>query len=228
MVESNNHRWARLLKALLQQACHQVNRSQSKVLSAAACKALRQHYRTILTQGAKELPAIPPRTKGRRGRIAKSAAHNLHERLVKHEESVLRFLHDPHASFTNNAGERAENGQGENARLGLLSRASLRRGLCPYLQLLAVDGCARLLYSRRHPNSACRPSCRHGQGRQRPEANCGASRHKIYPWRNKSSMLGVLDSSVVVRCFCWEESCLRRHTARQQGWCFGRHSRGST
>jgi len=107
IIESNNHRWARLLKALLQQACHQVNRSHSKVLSAAACKALRQRYRTILTQGAKELPAIPPRSKGRRGRIAKSAAHNLHERLVKHEESVLRFLHDEHVSFTNNSGERA-------------------------------------------------------------------------------------------------------------------------
>ena len=106
-IESNNHRWARLLKALLQQACHYVNRSQSKVLSAVAYKALRKRYRTILTQGAKELPAIPPRTKGRRGRIAKSAAHNLQEQFVKHEESVLRFLHDPHLSFTNNAGARA-------------------------------------------------------------------------------------------------------------------------
>ena len=107
IVESNNYRWARLLKALLQQACHQVNRSQSKVLSAAADKALRQRYRTILTQGAKELPAIPPRSQGQRGRIAKSAAHNLHERLVKHEASVLRFLRDSQVSFTNNAGERA-------------------------------------------------------------------------------------------------------------------------
>ena len=107
VVESNNYRWARLLKALLQAACHQLNRSQSKLLSAAACKALRQRYRTILTQGAKELPAIPPRSKGQRGRIAKSAAHNLHERLVKHEASVLRFLRDPQVSFTNNAGERA-------------------------------------------------------------------------------------------------------------------------
>ena len=28
------------------------------------------------------------------------------ERLVQHEASVLRFLHDPDVSFTNNAGER--------------------------------------------------------------------------------------------------------------------------
>ncbi len=42
----------------------------------------------------------------KRGRTAKSDAHNLHERLVKHEEAVLRFTGDPHISFTNNAGKR--------------------------------------------------------------------------------------------------------------------------
>ena len=51
-------------------------------------------------------PPPPARPKGKRGQIAKSDAHNLHERLVKHEESVLRFMSDPHVSFTNNAGER--------------------------------------------------------------------------------------------------------------------------
>ena len=94
IVQSNKYRWARLLKALLQEACRKVNRSQAKVLSAAACKALRKRYRTILTQGANELPAIQPRTKGQRGRLA------------KHEASVLRFLHAPKVSFTNNAGAR--------------------------------------------------------------------------------------------------------------------------
>ncbi len=48
-------------------------------------------------QGAKELPDIPPKGK----HIAN--AHNLHERLVKHEN--LRFTDDPDVSFTNNAGE---------------------------------------------------------------------------------------------------------------------------
>ena len=36
IVESSKYRWARLLKALLQEACHKLNRSQSKVLSEAA------------------------------------------------------------------------------------------------------------------------------------------------------------------------------------------------
>ena len=107
IIESNNYRWARLLKALLQQACHKLDRSQTMVVSKAAFKAVRKRYRTILTQGAKELPEIPPRSKGQRGRAAESDAHTLHERFVKHEESVLRFLRDAHLSITKDVGERA-------------------------------------------------------------------------------------------------------------------------
>ena len=103
IVESNGFRWARLMKKLLREACHRVNRSDTK--TEAERRAVGKRYRTILTQGARELPDIPPRPKGKRGRIAKSDAHNLHRRLVKHEESVLRFTGDPDVSFTNNTGE---------------------------------------------------------------------------------------------------------------------------
>ncbi len=89
------------MKSLLREICHKVNKSASKTLNEADLRAVRKRYRTILTQGARELPDIPP--KGKRGR--KSDAHNLHERLVKHEKSVLRFIDDPNVSFTNNAGE---------------------------------------------------------------------------------------------------------------------------
>ncbi len=105
IVEANAFRWARLMKKLLREACHKVNKSTTKTLGEAERLAVRRRYRTILTQGGKELPEIPPRPKGKRGRIAKSDAHNLHERLVKHEESVLRFMGDPDVSFTNNFGE---------------------------------------------------------------------------------------------------------------------------
>ena len=105
IVEANAFRWARLMKKLLREACHKVNKSTTKTLSEAERLAVRKRYRTILTQGGKELPEIPPRPKGKRGRIAKSDAHNLHERLVKHEESVLRFMGDPDVRFTNNFGE---------------------------------------------------------------------------------------------------------------------------
>jgi len=49
---------------------------------------------------------IPPRVDGKRGRLAKSDAHDLHERLRKHEAAVLLFAKDPYVSFTNNRAER--------------------------------------------------------------------------------------------------------------------------
>ena len=92
-------------------------------MSKAALKALRKRYRTILTQGGKESPETPPRSKGQRGRVAKSDAHNLHERLVKHEKSVLRFLRDAHVSVTDDVGERAMRMSRPKSR----SRAALAR-----------------------------------------------------------------------------------------------------
>ncbi len=80
-------------------------KSESKTLAEADRRAVRKRYRTILTQGGRELPEIPPRPKGKRGRIAKPEAHDLHERLVKHGKSVLRFMENPDVSFTDNAGE---------------------------------------------------------------------------------------------------------------------------
>ena len=62
------------------------------------------------------MPVIPPCSKGQRGRVAKSDAHNLHERLVKHEESVLRFLRDAHVRSTDDAGERAMRMPGSKSR----------------------------------------------------------------------------------------------------------------
>ncbi|RPI48066.1 MAG: hypothetical protein EHM56_14240 [Chloroflexi bacterium] len=54
----------------------------------------------------RELPAIPPRQNGKRGRIAKTDAHNLWERLKQYETAVLLFAKRPHVSFTNNRAER--------------------------------------------------------------------------------------------------------------------------
>jgi transposase len=44
--------------------------------------------------------------KAQRGRIAKTDAQNLCERLIEHEESVLRFARESEVSFTNNRAER--------------------------------------------------------------------------------------------------------------------------
>ena len=64
----------------------------------------RARRRTI--RGGSELPPIPPRQNDKRGRIAKSDAHNLWERLQQHEVAVLLFAKLPHVAFTNNRAER--------------------------------------------------------------------------------------------------------------------------
>ncbi|MGF1546840.1 MAG: transposase, partial [Thiotrichales bacterium] len=51
-------------------------------------------------------PALAQRPSGKRGRLAKSDAHNLWERLKNHETAVLLFARDPHVAFTNNRAER--------------------------------------------------------------------------------------------------------------------------
>jgi len=98
--------WARNMKRLLQESCAKVSRSDEKRLSDQALANLRKRYRNILTRGEKELPPIPPKPSGKRGKLAKSDAHNLHERLRTYESAVLLFAEDPYVYFTNNQAER--------------------------------------------------------------------------------------------------------------------------
>ena len=106
IVDAHGYAWARRMKRLLLGACHQVSKRDDKTLSASEYKALQKRYRTILTQGARELPPIPPRQNGQRGKVAKSDAHNLWERLKHYETAVLRFAKHPDVAFTNNRAER--------------------------------------------------------------------------------------------------------------------------
>ena len=106
VLESNAYRWAGNMKRLLQQTCARVSKRQSKCLTDSEYRNLRKRYRNLLTRGEKELPPIPPKQNGKRGRVAKSDAHNLWERLKRHEEAVLLFAKLPHVPFTNNRAER--------------------------------------------------------------------------------------------------------------------------
>ncbi|MDO9311841.1 MAG: transposase [Nitrosomonas sp.] len=94
------------MKRLLQETCKEVSKSTEKCLSDKAFVNLQKRYRNILTCAEKELPVIPPKSSGKRGKLAKSDAHNLWERLKIHEATVLLFAKDPHVSFTNNRAER--------------------------------------------------------------------------------------------------------------------------
>ena len=105
IFDSNQYKWAKAMKNLLQAACRKVSKSKSKKLTKKAYQHFQKRYRTILTCGEKELPAIPIKSKNKNGKIAKSDAHNLWDRLKKYEDAVLRFARDPHVSFTNNRAE---------------------------------------------------------------------------------------------------------------------------
>jgi transposase len=105
MVDTHNYRWAKQMKRLLQQACIRVSKSADKKLNAAEQVNLRKRYRAILTCGEKELPVIPPKPSGKRGKLAKSDAHNLWARFKTHEAAILLFAKEPYVPFTNNRAE---------------------------------------------------------------------------------------------------------------------------
>ncbi|MDT0497111.1 transposase [Algiphilus sp. W345] len=105
-ADADGYAWARNLKRLLQQTCAVVSRRKRKKLNGREYAKLPKLYRNILTRGDKELPPIPPRQNGKRGRIAKSDAHKLWERLSDHESAVLLFAKESHVAFTNNRAER--------------------------------------------------------------------------------------------------------------------------
>ncbi len=106
IVESNGYGWAKSIKRLLQETCVKVSKEQQKKLTEKDYANLQKRFRNIITRGEKELPPIPAKPSGKRGRIAKSDAHNLWERLKSHESAVLLFAKDSHVTFTNNRAER--------------------------------------------------------------------------------------------------------------------------
>jgi hypothetical protein len=106
IVDAEGYAWAANMKRLLQQTCARVSARKSKKVNRREYANLQRRYRNILTRGEKELPAIPPKQNGTHGRIAKSDAHNLWERLKEHERAVLLFAKESYVAFTNNRAER--------------------------------------------------------------------------------------------------------------------------
>jgi transposase len=106
IIESNGYKWASNMKDLLLETCRKVSKRKKKRLSEKQYANLQKRYRNIITRGENELPPIPKKPKGKRGKIAKSDAHNLWERLKDNESSVLLFAKKSEVSFTNNRAER--------------------------------------------------------------------------------------------------------------------------
>ncbi len=106
VTDSNGYPWARKMHKLLLIARRQVIQRPQQRLSMRHYKRIARCYKAILEQGRTEMPEIPPPKKGQRGPVAKSDAHNLHQRLVVQRKNVLRFTRRADTPFTNNRGER--------------------------------------------------------------------------------------------------------------------------
>ena len=74
------------------------------VLNVEDAKRWREHDRKLLADAEHECPP-PVRTPNKRGRVKRSKARNLLERLVNYEADILRFMTEEQVPFTNNQGE---------------------------------------------------------------------------------------------------------------------------
>lgn len=103
--EQDGQQWAKQMKGLLEQINRLVNDAGS-ALDAIESDKYRKKYRACLRGAEKECPAPDETNRERkRGRIKRSKARNLLERLIRYEGDVLRFMDEERVPFTNNLGE---------------------------------------------------------------------------------------------------------------------------
>ena len=103
--EQDDQPWAKAMQDLLVEINTAVNDAGGS-LGPDEATPWRERYRALLAAAEPECP--PPdagKRTGIRGRIKRSKARNLLERLRDFEDDVLRFMENPLVPFTNNQGE---------------------------------------------------------------------------------------------------------------------------
>ena len=103
--EQDGQQWAREMQALLIDISKAVE-DAGGWLAPKEAERWRRRYRTLLEKAEIECP--PPdesQRNGKRGRLKRSKARNLLERLRDFEADVLRFMELEQVPFTNNQGE---------------------------------------------------------------------------------------------------------------------------
>lgn len=104
--EQDDQQWAKKLNTFLTEVNREVRESGGKLDDKKSTQYW-DNYRALLKEAEIECP--PPDEKdrkGKRGRLKRSKARNLLERLIDFEEDVLRFMDNELVPFTNNQGER--------------------------------------------------------------------------------------------------------------------------
>ena len=103
--EQDKQKWAQQMATLLKEI-NQVVLDAGGYLDGIAAAPYRRRYLTLLKEAEKECPAPDEsQRKGRRGRLPRSKARNLLERLRNFEYDVLRFMENEEVPFSNNLAE---------------------------------------------------------------------------------------------------------------------------
>lgn len=103
--EQDEQKWAREMANLLKEI-NQAVLDAGGHLDGIAAAPCRRRYRALLQEAEKECPGPDEiQRKGRRGRLPRSKARNLLERLRDFETDVLRFMENEEIPFSNNLAE---------------------------------------------------------------------------------------------------------------------------
>lgn len=103
--EQDQQGWAKPMRELLLDI-EQAVKTQGGALPEPQAIRYTEQYRALLKQAEEECPPPDPQRKpGQRGRVKRSKARNLLERLLNYEQETLRFMTDARVPFTNNQGE---------------------------------------------------------------------------------------------------------------------------
>lgn len=101
LIDIEKEKWAMGMTRFLKAA----SRYQGQDIPPDRLHRLYAIYDQIVARGLAYHEALPPLTKGKRGRGKKRTGHNLLIRLQDFKDDVLRFLSDKNVAFTNNLAE---------------------------------------------------------------------------------------------------------------------------
>jgi transposase len=110
VYEQGGQPWGQQMIGLLlesKEAVEQAKKAGKKKLAPCDIRKYENRYEAIIAAGMKANP--PPNraeSPGKRGRLKRSKARNLVERLAKLQKETLRYLHDFRVPFDNNLAER--------------------------------------------------------------------------------------------------------------------------
>jgi hypothetical protein len=109
MFEHYEQEWAVAMAALLRDIWRVVTnhrRAGARGLSERLAEAFERCYDEIRQSALEEIPSLVDPPPDKRGRKKPSPVKNRYNRLLKHKEAVLRFMHDFRVPFDNNQAER--------------------------------------------------------------------------------------------------------------------------